>query len=389
MNQLIGVTLLGGSAISSRIHERLPRNLFRVRAISGPKSPFRRSTFVDEYVALGGSRDSSISEIVDAAEQGGIAPDDWVISGTDALLRALAQSMIPEARKLSLLPTKKPEGLLLLGSKAGLVEIARRHGIRMARTELVSNREDLAHALAGATYPLMLKGDGGASGQQVRFVDSRSAVDVETIPAPWFPVLLQEHIEGPMVSVEALFRKGQLTRYLYSRALQFTHSRGPSTARHFQSPLAVDFIEPLEKLGQVAGLHGFANCSFVWDESRQSHWLFEVDMRPNRWHQFGPDLGVNWAEGMWAAPIAPISGESPHREAVIRLYPREIANALASRNYRDLVPWVTGEPGTWQWRQRLDRAVSRQELRTIARGFLDGFTPRNQINKGRPGRRPE
>lgn len=386
---MVGVTLLGGSAISSRIHERLPRDLFRVRAISGPKSPFRHSTFFDEYVPLGGSRDPSIGEIVAAAEQGGIAPDDWVISGTDHLLRALAQSKVAETRKLSLLPTKKPEGLLLLGSKAGLVEVALRHGIRMAKTNLVSNREDLAQALAGATYPLMLKGDGGASGERVRFVDSWTVVEIEKIPGHWFPVLLQEYIDGPLISVEALFREGTLTRYLYSEPLNFTHARGPSTARHFQSPRAIDFIEPLQKLGQVAGLHGFANCSFVWDESRQSHWLFEVDMRPNRWHQFGPKLGVSWAEGMSVKPIAPVSEERPHLEAVIRLYPREIASALATRNYPALVPWLKGEPGTWQWRQRLDRTVNWQEFRSIARGFLDGFRPRNRINKTRQGRRLE
>ena len=308
----------------------------------------------------------TLTEIDRAVVEGRIAADDWVIWGTDEALRTVARCDVPEGLKTLLLPARSAEGLTILGSKCGLAQLANHHGLTHPRSSIAGDGAELAPTLSRSEGPVIIKADIGSGGRRLRVVEQGGDDHRDEIPDSWFPVVVQEFIAGPPISVEALFREGQLVRFTYSTARQFSNAYGPSSFRHFHAPPRDDFISTLERLGQLAQLHGFANCSFLWNDEASQHFLIEADMRPNLWHQFGPALGVSWAEGM----LPPAPGTPPpawqQQDAHIRLFPRAVIDALSSGEPSLLTPWLRNDPSTWRWRQHQDSTVNIFEYRLIA-----------------------
>jgi hypothetical protein len=365
----VGVSLVGESAVAARIHELLPRDKFRIRAYLGRKSSLRRSRFIDDSIAVGNGPRASLQDLVSASAEGQIEPDNWIVWGSDQALEAIRSSRMSIEQKLALLPVRTTAGLATLGSKVGLVALCEAHGIDIPTSTIALTQVELERALSLHSR-VLIKGDSGNSGSRILPAVPRSTLRELAVPDDWYPVVVQEFVEGPMVSVEALFREGMLSHSLYSIVVAVAQQFGLTRVRHFQQAPSADYLTSLKTLGEVAGLHGFANCSFIWDAERQRHVLFEVDMRPNRWHQFGPVLGVNWAEGLFQGPTERGTAPGKQHEAVIRHFPREIVEGLKRREWSWLVPWLTNQPGTWDWRQTADSLVNRQEWRSIARAIV-------------------
>jgi hypothetical protein len=371
----VGVSLVGESAIASRLHERLPPDQFRIRAYVGKKSPLRYSPLIEDFVPVGAGRRVSLDDLVTASVNGRIEPDDWMVWGSDQALEAIRSSPIPIEQKLALLPAKTPMGLAALGSKAGLAALCEGHGVKTPASTVARTPEELEEALI--QYPRsLIKGDSGNSGSRIVRAHLGLTLQELSIPVEWYPVVVQEFVVGSMVSVEALFREGQLSHSLYSVALEFTEQFGLTRIRHFQASPSADYIPSLEALGNAAGFHGFANCSFIWDVQGQRHLLFEVDMRPNRWHQFGPLLGVDWAEGLRLTSRDKPTSRPRQHEAVIHHFPREIVEGVRKREWSWLRAWLHRLPGTWEWRQKADRVVNFQEWKSIGRVLLSLAIPR-------------
>lgn len=163
----IGISLIGESAISSRIHERLPKHQFRIRAYSGARSILRSSRHIDEFVPIGGGRRSSVSELVAAVGDNTIQQDDWLVWGTDDAMEAVRKSQIPHQKKLDILPAKTPRGLSILGSKVGLVELCNLSGILQPQSAVANSVDELAKLFPHAG-DFLIKGDSGVAGSHVR-----------------------------------------------------------------------------------------------------------------------------------------------------------------------------------------------------------------------------
>ena len=261
----------------------------------------------------------------------------------------------------------------MLGSKVGLVHALAAAGVRGPRSTVVPDPADLPAALRSVVGPLMVKGDGGGGGDMVRRFDDADQVEV---PASWFPIVVQECLTGTEVSVEAFFREGVLVAWMYARMLTSQEPYGPSTSRRYLDPPSRDFIDDLSAVGAHAGLHGFFNCSIFWIPGERRHVLFEVDPRPNAWHQFGPRLGLDWVDLMWRPDgddgcRHPVFGAGGGRE--IHLYPRELLDGLNSRRWGPVRPWALGGRGTWRTRNRRDHGVNVAE-RADVRAALAHWT---------------
>ena len=196
----------------------------------------------------------------------------------------------------------------------------------------------------------------------VRRVESPD--DIVEVPAGWFPVVVQEALDEAEVSVEVLFRDGELAAWMYAEMLTSQAHYGPSTSRRYVDPPSSDFEADLARVGRHAGLHGFFNCSLFWCPEEGRHLIFELDPRPNAWHQFGPRLGVDWVELMWRpdtadAPRHPTFGRGTGR--AVHLYPRQLVDGLDARQWAAVRPWALGRPGTWGMRNHRDRAVNTAE----------------------------
>jgi hypothetical protein len=209
----------------------------------------------------------------------------------------------------------------------------------------------------------LIKGDLFGGGSRVRkFAPGQL---VEGIPADWYPVVLQEFIPGREISVEALFKHGRLVAWLYSEAIVNLHVYGPSSVRLYREPPAIDFETTLNIVGQDAELHGLFNCAFIWSEDRAQHYLFELDPRPNAWHQFGKHFGVDWVSALSSENSDSLIQHPKGPAELIRLYPRDLKRALSASSWQGLKTWVFGEPGTWDTRNRLDKAVNRYDRRIV------------------------
>jgi len=303
---------------------------------------------------------------------------EWVLWGNDMDLIRTARSSIPLAVKTRVLPVRRERGLAILGSKTGLAELAKELRLPAPRSVVVADPAGLVPAAATFAGPLLLKGERGGGSDRLRPFADPADVTADCVPAHWFPVLLQEFVEGREIAVEALFGHGRLLGWQYSVSINREERFGRHLARRFVAPPSLDFVDTLERFADAVEAHGFANCTFMRTADGQ-HLLVEADLRANAWHQFGPRLGVPWGRllavsteapepsGPPGPPTHPVPGVDLPR--TIRLYPRELVHGLRAGDPGALTPWLLRAPGTWATRNHRDRrvnAVERSEVLTTA-----------------------
>lgn len=294
---------------------------------------------------------------------------DWVIVARDREIRLLSESGLPTATLDRLLPAKNELGRSLFDSKVGLTKALAQLNIPQPPTSIASNHKELEEILSNLDAASLIKADSGHGGKTIALVPTPKDFDFATIPTEWFPVVVQEHIDGEPVSVEAQFVNGQLVGYLYSSIIKTLSPRGISTERWFSAPPDSNAEKSLVELGRAGALHGLANCTFIkhsptGEHPRVEHLLVEVDMRPNSWHQFGPKLGVDWVSLYRNPPGKPVHNEGTRR---VSLYPLSLVCAPQYRDITSVWAWIFRRPGTWEMRNRKDPVVNRAEFRMIYR----------------------
>lgn len=293
---------------------------------------------------------------------------DWTLWGDDMDLIRVARSDLAETDKLRILPVRRTRGLPMLGSKTGFATLVTELGLPAPRSVVVMTPDGLADALGACTPPFFVKGERGGAAGRLRLVEDREQLLPGEIPDRWFPVLIQEQVPGTEVAVEALFGHGRLLGWLHSTATAREDRFGRHLVRRFADPSTHDFVETLQRLGEAAGLHGLANCTFIRTGTPARHLLVEADMRANGWHQFGPLLGVDWGALMLSGdddrpPVHPEFGPGAGR--AVHLYPRDPLHALTTASWSSAWPWIVRAPGTWDTRIRGDRAIRAIDRRAL------------------------
>ncbi|MGE5408434.1 MAG: phosphoribosylamine--glycine ligase, partial [Syntrophothermus sp.] len=144
--------------------------------------------------------------IVDLARERSV---DLVAVGPEAALVAGVVDALEEAGIAAFGPSRAAAELE--GSKAFAKELMREAGVPTAAHAVLRSREEALEALAGATYPTVLKADGLAAGKGVIVCPSEAealaAVDVfftERRFGADMPVVLEEFLEGEELSLLAL-----------------------------------------------------------------------------------------------------------------------------------------------------------------------------------------
>ena len=288
--------------------------------------------------------------------------DNWVVFSDDEDMYQISRMGLTQDEQCAIFPTKNGSGLGLLGSKAGLTKFCLKHGISHPESVVVDTPEELQNLISSFTYPLFIKGDRGGGGATVFNLVTPSNFDSVILTERDFPVIVQEAINSPMISIEAFYSHGQLVAWMYSEELGSISKYGPNYSRRYLNPENQSFIPTLQSLGHHAGLHGFVNCGLLRDTTG-NYLLFEADMRPNAWHYlfryFGIDLKSvmeSAAAGNKVDPLFPIN--VPTEGIELRLRSREILLAMATRDFRrfmqvalqlrkvDRGRWVTGAPAS-------------------------------------------
>jgi hypothetical protein len=142
---------------------------------------------------------------------------------------------------------------------------------------------------------------------------------------------------------------------------------GPSTDRLYVNPPSLDFVAELDALANEADLHSFANVTLIWVESESRHYLIEADLRPNAWHQFGKQLGMDWSKNLTslAAGASSAPAKLPEEGFRLSLYPRALKHAVRTLNMNIIQSWVRHKPGTWDIRNDKDPILNKLEAKSI------------------------
>ena len=288
--------------------------------------------------------------------------NNLLVFGDDEDMYQISRMGLKQDEQCAIFPTKNLSGLGLLGSKAGLTKFCIEHSICHPESVVVDTPEQLQASLTSFTYPLFIKGDRGGGGATVFNLVTPSDFDLVNLTERDFPVIVQEAINSPMISIEAFYSHGQLVAWMFSEELGSISKFGPNYSRRYLNPKNQSFIPTLQSLGHHAGLHGFVNCGLLRD-SEGSYLLFEADLRPNAWHYLFKHFGIDLksvmesaAEGDKVSPLFPIS--IPAEGIELRLRSREILLAMATKDFRrfmqvalqlrqvDRGRWVTGAPAS-------------------------------------------
>jgi len=275
--------------------------------------------------------------------------DTFLVFSDDDHMYQLARMGLTQEQQCAIFPTKKASGLQLLGSKVGLTKFCNEHAISHPQSIVADSPEELKVVLNNFAYPLFIKGDRGGGGALVFNLLKRGDFDQVKLAAGDFPVVVQEAIESPLISIEAFYAHGQLVAWIYSEELGSISKFGPNYARSYLNPDNKSFVPTLQLLGGHAGLHGFVNCALLRDVDG-NYLLFEADLRPNAWHylfrHFGIDLKSvmdSVAAGNKVVPLFPSA--IPPEGIELRLRSREILLAMATKDFRRYMQVVL------QWRQ--------------------------------------
>lgn len=356
----------------SRVLFRLPEifsaDNVHVTLIARPDYALAQSPFIHRFIPLIGSQSANENEtfVEDLIGTGVLDRlkdlSDWIIVAEDLEIRLLSESGLPAATLDLLLPAKHDLGRSLFDSKVGLSKALTQLRIPQPPTLIAEDRGALEEILCKIDTSSLVKADSGHGGKTIAYIPNPNEFDLATIPTEWFPVIVQEFMEGELCAVEAQFVQGQLVGYLYSTVLKRFSQLGNSTDRLFTTPPDDQVEIALATLGKAGSLHGLANCTFIRETSTGEYLLIEVDLRPNVWHQFGPKLGVNWISLYRNPPNLPIhnGGSQP-----VAHYPRSLLRAVKHRDFTTARMWISRDPGTWEMRNKKDQVVNRADIRAI------------------------
>lgn len=353
--------------LSARLPEVMADRDLDLEIIGSTSGHLLGSPFIDSYDVVAptpGDFGSTLNAHPELLDRGA----DWVLYDQDDLIRALTRGPWPDNVKRQVLPAATDLGLHALGSKIGQQALAEHAGVPTPAARVVDRPEDVRDAMAEMGGSLVLKSDVGGGGAQVWPL--RDARDLARVPRleDQLPALVQEWIDGELISVEPLYRRGRLLGLQYSRVERaLGGGRGPSTRRRFLDPPA-DVVDALVALGETGGLHGFGNLTFIRHPER-GHVLVECDMRINTCVQYGPQLGVDWGSllaGDHGSEVATTSLGPEGR--VIHVYPRAFSAGLSEMSWVHLGPWLRREAGTWDARNHRDPAVNAAERRDLVGG---------------------
>jgi hypothetical protein len=382
MNRISRVTFKAGLALTNqtklllvgdgdtirRLPEVLSKATLEIQVCSYTNSVLGRSKFVSEFFpillhASEGDWQEKNSKFLKFLEDSDFG---FYVFDSDSLIRKVRDSHISQAAKERILPIKDSRLFDLIDSKIALWKFCVEEEVPFPSSEAFDTIKSFARTLGNRDKSIVVKADRGHGGSGTVIGHPENDFSIELINELTEPILVQEYLKQPLVAVEALFIGGVLVGWLHSIPVQSIGPTGPSTKRIFCKPESSDFVESLEKIGRTAKLHGFFNTSWFFDRGKAIHILFELDARPNAWHQFGPKLGVDWSDLIVDTRSVTDSSSLQTAEVQpISLFPRSLIHGLRTSNLRTILSWTFRRRGTWDFANQKDEDLNFVEKKMV------------------------
>ena len=265
-----------------------------ITVIGCPKSIFANGTGNYRFIPLGNHDECSEFANKLVADNALLdSLEGWIIFGDDAVLYEVANSSLSVERKLQILPVNTVEALSFVGSKKGLAEISTKYNWKVPNSLVCESIEFLDSTAEKIGYPIYIKADRGGGGVQVKKIMNLSELQREEIPQSWFPLVVQESIEGTECGLGLFYWYGELRFVDFADQLMSMDKLGPSYKRRIFIPENFDALDSLREMGRILGIHGFVNGSTIFNSQLNTFSIFEMDLRPNAWHFLFNKLGYS------------------------------------------------------------------------------------------------
>jgi hypothetical protein len=267
-----------------------------------------------------------------------------------------------------------PQSFSIVYARTTFMECAQEGGVRVPKSEVITNIEALRKWAARSGFPTVLKADGTSGGDGVRVVHTLEEAEsaFQALQAPpllsravkralldqdkrlFWPYLLrrravvnaQTFVAGREATSAIACWKGTVLAELHFEVLRKVDDAGPSTVVRLIENADMSFAaEKIVRRLNLSGLHGF---DFMLEANTGNAYLLEINPRAT---QVGY-LALGWGRDLPAALFAAISGE-PVRTArkvtendVIALFPQEWngdpESPFLQSGYHD-IPWEEPE----------------------------------------------
>lgn len=288
---------------------------------------------------------------------------DLVVLGCDEDLREVVDAA-PEAPELLRLLPVRGEHRAAVGSKIGTAELLRAADVDTPRSAVARDREALGAAIAEVGPRAMVKADRSGGGLGTREVSSPGDADRAVGDGPW---LVEELVDGLPVSIDLVVVGARVAVAPYS-LMGSTHGGpfGISVTRAYRTLDDDRLAADLDGLAGHLGGTWLANASAI-RRPDGSHAVFELDLRPNVWHAYAPQLGHPLVPALRALhaghPVPPWPRTMPPTRVVNVMRSVQATLRGEPRHLRELLPLRD----SLRWAHRGDARLSYREARDVAR----------------------
>ena len=262
------------------------------------------------------------------------------------------------------------ENFPVLYARTKFIQLAQEQGVRVPKTEIIRDYDDLKKWLAQTDLPVVLKADGSSGGDGVRvartFEEAKRALRFLQAPPllaravkralvdqdrtlVW-PSLLrrrsvvnaQAFVAGREATTSVVCWKGEVLASLHFEVINKTVSSGPATVlRLIDNAEMSSAAEKMARRLNLSGLHGF---DFMLETQTENAYLIEINPRLTQVAHLtlgpGRDIPAALFSAISGQPVSP----SPKvtEENTIALFPqewiRDPASPFLQSAYHD-VPW--------------------------------------------------
>lgn len=272
---------------------------------------------------------------------------DWIVLTEDEAIEAANTYITNKEIAVQILPVKSLENRELLASKANLSRLAQKHGLLTPVFAMYDEQTENSKV----PFPLLLKIDRSSGGEGVFFCADEPTLQ-ETLTSftdtQKKSLVLQEYISGPNLSVEALFKDGELLMHACSKVEEeLADEFSVSSKRLYYRDDALE--AQVREVGHALGLNGFGSLTFMEDSRTGKRYLIEADTRPNIWFAVLRRIGIDFS-----VVIREYLGtRTDEKMPTLRLpqnvwqFHRDINRSLERGDVKNILKWVLNREGRW------------------------------------------
>ncbi len=259
-------------------------------------------------------------------------------------------------------------------ARTGLLEIAREEGIRVPKTEVITDINQLREWEARSGFPAVLKSNGSSGGEGVRIVHTLEEAEraFRTLKAPpllaraakralvngdktlILPSLLrrrsglniQEYVSGHEATSTVACWQGTLLASLHFEVLCKTTPTGPASVMRLIDSREMSIAA--EKIVRRLNLSGLIGFDFMLEEQTGNPYLIEVNPRATQVGHLTLGPGRDLPAALYSALTGEVIREAPKvtENRTIALFPQEWKrnpeSSFLQSGYHD-IPWEEPE----------------------------------------------